>query len=334
MINNNVLFSIVVPVYNVEKYLETCIKSILEQKYDNFELILVDDGSTDNSSALCDIYMKKDSRIKVIHKENGGLVSARKAGISIANGDYAVCVDSDDWIAKNYLVQLNKIIKKHEPDIICFNHFEISNDRTTIKNIPFRKGFYNKNDIEKEIYPQLIRDTRGKAFPPTIWAKIYKMNLYKTEQLIVNDNIKIGEDVSCTIPCVIKAENMYILDEALYYYRRNDVSMTNIKKPISWDGPELIEKHLRSRIISNNCDFQDQITRRTVQSLINVVRTQFYSEKSYTNIIKEIKLQLSRSIYINAIKKSHFNYLTPTGIFHFFLKHDIFFPFYLLSKIR
>ncbi|MDD3139527.1 MAG: glycosyltransferase family 2 protein [Lachnospiraceae bacterium] len=334
MVNKRILFSIVVPIYNVEKYLDKCIKSILGQTYDKFELILVDDGSTDNSAVLCDLYKEKDKRIQVIHKKNGGLVSARKVGISIARGDYAVCVDSDDWIDKEHLMELNMIIEAHSPDIICFNHFEVNEGAKSLRDIQFRKGLYTKDDIEKEIYPQIIRSVKGKAFPPTIWAKVYRMDLYKSEQIRIDDRIKIGEDVACTIPCMIRAESIYILDKALYYYRRNNISMTKIKKPISWDGPELIELHLRKRIKSKNCDFQNQISRRTVQSLINVVKTQFYSQDKYIKIARNIKTQLNRTIYANAIEESHFEGMSATGVFHLFLKHSIFFPFYLLSKIR
>ena len=334
MESNDILFSIVVPVYNVEEYLEICIKSILRQSYGIFELILVDDGSTDHSSELCDMYKKKDNRIQVIHKKNGGLVSARKAGVSIAKGDYAVCIDSDDWIDENHLLEIKKIIDAYSPDIICFNHFEINEKTKRLRDIGFRKGLYTKEDIAKEIYPHLIRNAKGKAFPPTIWAKVYRMELYKTEQIKIDDRIKIGEDAACTIPCIVQAKSMYILDKALYYYRRNNISMTKIKKPISWNGPELIELHLRERVKSEEWDFQNQISRRTVQALFNVVKTQFYSRDRYMKITRNIKRELSRPIYANAIKESHFEFLSATGIFHFFLMHNILFPFYLLSMIR
>lgn len=329
---DDILFSIIVPIYNVGEYLEACIKSILEQTYSGFELILVDDGSTDNSPTLCDLYKEKDKRIKVIHKKNGGLVSARKAGVSIARGDYAVCVDSDDWLDKNHLLELRKVIKEHFPDIICFNHFEVNKGTTSLRDIPFRKGLYKKEDLEKEIYPQLLQTTKGKSFPPTIWAKVYKMDIYKVEQMSIDDRIKIGEDAACTIPCMVRAESIYILDKALYYYRRNNISMTKVRNPISWDGPELIEKHLRERVMSNEWDFQNQISRRTVHALITVVRTQFYCQDSYSQVVKNIKKQLDRSIYTNAIKESHFRLLSAIDIFHFFLRFNILFPFYLLAK--
>lgn len=330
----SILFSIVVPIYNMEQFLDKCVSSILDQTYQNFELILVDDGSTDSSGQMCDQYKKKDCRITVIHKKNGGLVSARKAGISVAKGDYAVCVDSDDWIDQKHLQELVGVVNNYSPDIICFGHYEVSEGKEKKFTIPFRKGLYEKCDLANEIYPQLIRTEIATAFPPTIWAKVYKMDLYRTEQLLVDDRIKIGEDAACTIPCILRAKSIYVLDKALYYYRRNNFSMTKNRTPFSWDVPELIELHLRQRIETNDADLKQQISRRTVHALINVVKTQFYREEKYSEIIINIKRELKRPIYKNALKESKFKKGSSIAICRFFLVNNIYFPFYLLSKIR
>ena len=334
MDGKNIFFSIVVPIYNVEQFLDDCVRSILEQTYKEFELILVDDGSTDSSGQMCDQYEKEDCRIRVIHKKNGGLVSARKAGISIAKGDYAVCVDSDDWIDKKHLQELARIVHDYSPDIICFGHYKVSEGKKKNFIIPLRKGLYEKSGLINEIYPQLIRTEVATAFPPTIWAKAYKMDLYRSEQLLVDDRIKIGEDAACTIPCMLRANTIYIIDKALYYYRRNNVSMTKNKKPFSWDVPELIELHLRKRVETNEADLQQQISRRTVHALINVVKTQFYRDEKYRVIIKDIQKELDRPIYRNALKDSKFKRGSTISICRFFLTHNIYFPFCLLSKIR
>ncbi len=334
MESSNVLFSIIVPIYNVEDYLDDCITSVLNQSFESFELILVDDGSKDNSPYICDQYQKKDRRIKVIHKENGGLVSARKAGIVIAKGTYAVCLDGDDWIDKNHLFELSQVIKTYSPDIICFNHYEVVEEMHTECKIPFNKGLYSHEDILKNVYPHAIQTSEGTGFPPTIWGKVYKMDLYRTEQLLIDDRIKIGEDAACTIPCMLQANSIYILDKALYYYRRNNSSMTKNKKPFSWDVPELIELHLRKRIETNEANLQQQISRRTVHALINVVKTQFYRDKKYRVIKKDIQKELERPIYRNALKNSKFKKGSIISIYKFFLTHNIYFPLYLLSKIR
>jgi glycosyltransferase involved in cell wall biosynthesis len=151
MKDNLLKFSIIVPIYNVEKYLCICVDSILMQTYTNFELILVDDGSPDNCGLICDEYVQKDSRVKVIHKSNGGLVSARKAGAKIATGDYVVCVDSDDWISKDHLLKISEVIHKENPEIVCFSYYETDAQSETRKKIPYREGMYTKNQTQKEI---------------------------------------------------------------------------------------------------------------------------------------------------------------------------------------
>ena len=115
---SNPLFSVIVPVYNIEEYLKKCITSIIEQTYKNIEIILIDDGSTDKSALICDEFAEKDKRIKVVHKENGGVVSARKVGISIASGEYVVSVDGDDWIEKERLEHLADQISLVAADMI------------------------------------------------------------------------------------------------------------------------------------------------------------------------------------------------------------------------
>lgn len=329
-----VFFSIVVPIYNVKQFLDKCVGSILNQSYTDFELILVDDGSTDGSSQMCDQYKKQDSRIIVIHKKNGGLVSARKAGIAVARGDYAVCVDSDDWLDENYLLEVEKIVSKYSTDVVCFEHYEVLNGKTKKRPLQFRKGLYNKSDLQNEIYPSLIRTTTSNAFPPSIWAKVYKMELYRSEQLAVDDRIKIGEDAACTIPCMVRANSVYVLDKPLYYYRRNSSSMTKDRKPFFWEVPELIERHLRERVTETNFEFQRQISRRTVHALINVVKTQFYRKERYSVIVKKIDQELNRTLYQNALKDSDFKLGSPIWFCRFFLVNHIYFPFYLLSKIR
>ena len=149
------LLSIIVPVYNVEKYIERCIKSILNQSFTNFELILVDDGSPDNCGKICDEYKKKDSRIKVIHKKNGGLSDARNAGIERAKGEYIAFVDSDDFINKYMYEILYKNAKKWDADIsICNFKMVCENDRIDedISVICEDAKVYGRNEALNKLY--------------------------------------------------------------------------------------------------------------------------------------------------------------------------------------
>ena len=227
---------------------------------------------------------------------------------------------------------IQNYIKENNPDIICFQYKEITSNTIIGRTIPYRKGFYTKKNLKNEIYPSLIHTKNGTSFPFTIWAKAYNMKIYKNEQLEVDDRIKIGEDAACSIPCMVKAESMYILDKELYFYRRNNISMTKNKKSFSWDGPELIDKHLRRRILTNEFYFQEQIARRTVHALINVVKTQYYSDKTYGEITKDIKIQLERDLYNKLLKECHFTFGSEISVCKYLLEHNIYFPFFILSK--
>ena len=305
------MFSVIVPIYKVEKYLKQCVDSILNQTFRNFELILVDDGSPDNCPAICDEYQRKDNRVRVIHKENGGLVSARKAGVMVAAGDFVVCVDGDDWIVAHCLETYASIIQEYAPDVIVSGYMAAFEDETQNRtNIPsYRKGYYQKADIKHEIYPLLIQDEYAKYFAPTIWSKAYRRDLYKEQQLAVSNQIKIGEDGACTIPCVFYADSLYITDAVTCYYRQNFSSMTKEKKAFPWGGPELIHKHIQDQIAIDEEDFKQQLYRKTAHELFTVVLSQFNRKESYKTIVKDIKKHLETEVYAESVKKAKFKSL-------------------------
>lgn len=305
------MFSVIVPIYNVDKYLNKCVDSVLNQTYKSFELILVDDGSPDNCPAICDEYAQKDSRIKVIHKENGGLVSARKAGAEVAKGEYVICVDGDDWLHTQCLECYSKIIAEKPVDIIVSNSENAFEDETQNRrdNLPYRNGLYQRENIENEIFPLLIQNEYAKYFAPSVWAKAYRSDLYKKMQLAVSNQIKIGEDGACTIPCVYNATSLYITDAVTYYYRQNLSSMTKEKKAFNLNGPKLIHNHLQNQIKIREFDFEQQLYRKTAHELFTVVVTQFYRKESCRTIIKDIKETLAVPDYAESIKKSKFKSL-------------------------
>lgn len=300
------IFSIVVPVYKVEPYIHQCVDSILSQSYSNFELILVDDGSPDNCPAICDKYAEKDNRIVVIHKENGGITSARLAGAQRATGDYVCCIDSDDWISSDYLAKFACAIEDKAPDIVCCGSIIVRGEIHESRPLRYHFGYYSSDDIQKKIYHMLIQNENAGYFVPCVWGKAYKRELYLEEQEHVNVRIQIGEDGAVTIPCVYRAKSLYILSDSLYYYRVNMSSITRNKKAFSWEGPKLIAEHLQKRINLLAFDFQEQWYRKTVHELYSVVVSQFYRKESYFAICRDIKLHLKDPIYAEAIKKARF----------------------------
>ena len=212
----NELISIVVPVYNVDK----CIESIINQSYSNLEIILVDDGSKDSSGIMCDSYILKDKRIKVIHKENGGLSDARNVGIDKAKGEYIVFIDSDDWIDEKMIEILYNIIKKNNSDISICDYFLAYNEEIQTQKEDIE--IINLSNIEalKKIYDKDLGVCMIVA-----WNKLYKRNLFKDD--IRYPYGKIHEDEFTTYKLLYKAEKISYTKQKMYYYRQRENSITS-----------------------------------------------------------------------------------------------------------
>lgn len=222
------LFTVIVPVYKVEAYLERCVDSILRQTFTDFEVILVDDGSPDRCPAICDEYARKDSRVRVIHKPNGGLVSARNAGIMAARGDYICYVDSDDWAAPGMLEFVQqKLAESPVPlDMVLFAAEIVYRDSTDVFDNRVPEGYYDRARLEKEIFPIMLTDRRGgfrmgKAIQAQTWNKVCRREL-QIAHYMRDERIRIFTDVPLTYECLLNCQNVYICNEHLYYYNKTN----------------------------------------------------------------------------------------------------------------
>ena len=325
------LFSIIVPIYGVEKYLRKCLNSIINQSYFNIEIILVDDGSKDNCPMICDEFAKNDNRIKVIHKTNGGLVSARKAGIKAANGEYIICVDGDDWISQDYVDSFYNVIIKYHPDLICCGLVTTDGVNEKNKMIALDFGYYDVEKIREKIYPIAIESEYGYIFPPQLCSKAIKKELYVDEQMALDDKVCIGEDGAVTKPMLTKCSSLYILDKCIYYYRMNLASLTKNKKGYDWAGPDMIYNHLRKRINNSVYDFNDQIERKIAHDIYIVVVSYFQTGKPYREIKKEIIDNIEKYNYRTFLYKCKFK-SAKIKLEIFIIRHFLFFPIYLMKK--
>lgn len=224
----SIKFSVLVPVYKVEKYIDECIQSVLNQTYQNFELILVDDGSPDRSGQICDEYAAKDSRIKVFHKENGGLMSARRYGIAKAGGDYYVFLDSDDYIALNSLEILERNISQTGADCVVFG-------------IEWNKGQGTEYIRCNEAYcGKLIRDkayvlniVMNDSSYNSLCRKCTKASCFDGRDFSPYYHISSGEDRIQSTEILENAESFFFISDTLYSYRVNATSITHT---INYDG--------------------------------------------------------------------------------------------------
>lgn len=227
------LVSVIVPIYRIEDYLPKCIDSLLNQSFSNFELILVDDGSPDNCPDICDEYAQKDSRIKVIHKENGGLLSARKAGLENARGKYVANVDGDDWVDKYYLDVLFKLAEANAADLVITGHFrEFDGKIETIK--PKFTGVFDEKEIQSSILPKAIYNGRfcEHKISTYVWNKLFRRELLQKILFDVPNEIIMGEDAAITYGYLSIAKKIAISRIPLYYYRqRHDSIVKSIENP-------------------------------------------------------------------------------------------------------
>ena len=209
--------SIIIPVYNVEQYLERCLETVVNQSYKGLEIILVDDGSTDSSGKICDKYKELDERIVCIHKENGGLSSARNAGVNIATGEYFVFVDSDDWVSIRMVETLTKALQKNNSDIVCCEFYNVSDSTLAVSDFSSNERKLTKEEAILELINWKIRDYA--------WNKIYNSALFDGVRFPVGRNY---EDMATTYKLFDKANSVYVIPDCLYYYYFRENSIANI----------------------------------------------------------------------------------------------------------
>ena len=218
------LVSVIVPVYGIERYVGACIESILAQTYENLEVILVDDGGTDRCPALCDLYAKKDARIRVIHKPNGGLVSARKAGLRAGTGAYVSYVDGDDRIGPGFIEALYRAADG--ADAVCAGFTRELFDVSAAFRNALPTGLYEGERLA-ELRRSMI--SCGPFYRPGIatylWNKLFRREVLWEPQLAVDDRISIGEDGAAVYPALLRCRRVAVTDDASYRYRQREDSM-------------------------------------------------------------------------------------------------------------
>lgn len=238
------MVSIIVPIYNVERYLESCIESILEQSYSKFELLLVDDGSSDRSAEICDTYARKDSRIKVIHNQNHGVSYTRNAGLKVAKGEYIAFCDADDRYKPDYIMKMREAALNNEADIVISNYSVLRGVSEKLM-CERQSGPIDRNEVYRRIF---IDNTIG-GF---VWNKFFRRSLLK--DIRFDENMQICEDTYFSCMALKKANKIYYLEESLYLYRIHMSStISTIQNMFDVDGnlkyALVYEKMLRENII-------------------------------------------------------------------------------------
>lgn len=222
------MISIIIPVYNIEKYIEKCISSVVGQTFSDFELLLVNDGSTDSSHEICSNWAKKDSRIKVLSKENGGVSSARNLGLDCAAGDYIFFLDGDDWISEDCLEKLHQKMTENV-DLVISDYREVDDkDYHSTLNLQHKhyEGMISRLDAICDVYQSQI-------YPKVIWGKLYRRELWDDIRF---NHMAYSEDTYAMFQVLEKCEHIYLIDEPLYYYLQRASSASHQLKTREYEN--------------------------------------------------------------------------------------------------
>lgn len=296
-------YSVIVPIYRVEEYLERCIDSILAQTFTDFEVILVDDGSPDRCPQICDTYKEKDKRIRVIHKPNGGLVSARNAGIFASKGDYITYVDGDDWIKPNLLQFVHdRMVEAPVPlDMVLFGSENVFADHVDFMVNKVPDGYYDRARLEKEIFPYLFSDRRkgffiGSAIQAENWNKPCRRELQE-EHYVRDERIRMFTDVPVTYECLLNCQNVYICSEPLYYYNQMNVNsiLALGKQNYLTESFGYLVAYLHERLKGYGPSIAQQINDYPVHLIIRTAIAEIKKKQSFGQAVEAVKSGLKKS---------------------------------------
>lgn len=219
------IISTIIPIYNSIQYIDKCLTSVLNQTFQDIEVICIDDGSTDGTSEILDSYAERDKRVKVIHKKNEGLVKARKVGIQEAEGRYISFVDSDDWLELCMYEKMYKLAIKYDVDATGCGYYVVKNNTCVKTETLLDDGLYTNDTSEKKIYESLYSIEKSRRILNyTYWAYLFKKNKIYDSVMFVDDNVEVGEDLVGVWRFLIHASKIFVTNEAFYFYRVVDNS--------------------------------------------------------------------------------------------------------------
>lgn len=328
---NEPRLSIIVPVYGVEKYIHECLDSLRRQTYGNYEAILVDDGSPDRSGEICDEYAAMDVRFRVIHKENGGLVSARKAGAEVCTGDYIVNVDSDDYIADDLLERLTAIIEEHEPDVVCYDAYRFSPDGMTDFIGTATAGLYTGEALAR-LADVFVRDKDySSAVLYSLCAKAVKRPLYIACQAKVADELVIGEDMAVTATMLMQGKSFFVSGYQGYYYRANPTSIMHTLKKSEVMQIEILARYLKENMRPSDQRRIDGYVLMRYFGFLHHLAWASEGFSAYMSVVKE-----TANEYVDACvqRADAAGGSMKARVIYFLTKHRAYWALWLLSHLK
>ena len=282
--------SIVVPIYNVENYLDKCINSIVNQTYSDLEIILVDDGSKDGSPVICDDWKEKDSRVIVIHKENGGLSSARNAGLDVATGEYIMFEDSDDWLEIDIVEKCVERIEKDDSDMVIFGYKKVDEEGKELGSFTFGNDTYSREELSEQLHQRILEMSFGYA-----WNKLYRLSVIKESGVKNDGSIIDREDLYFNL-CLFKSlEKISFLNRVGYYYLQRGSSLLHNANLARLKGVNVFSEKM-------NVVLSDYETKK---ELFNMILLHYLADCIIKNILHNVELNRNKKMQLikNTIDK-------------------------------
>lgn len=263
--DNKILLTVIVPVYNVEKYLRQCLDSVVNQTFKDLEIILINDGSTDSSLDICKEYCDKDDRVVVIDQENAGLAAARQTGLDNAKGEYIAFVDSDDYLELDMYDKMLAAARSTSAEIVFCNVYRNEDKK---EEAYFPSGFYDRKGIEEVIFPRLLasfdQDGRENTIRWCNWLRIYKKSLIDSNGIRFDKRFRRSQDLPFTFECTIYAKGYYYMgEEYLYHNRMNYESLSKGYTKNMWGLIKPLIQYLQTVVDKyTDYDFHEQMNKR------------------------------------------------------------------------
>lgn len=328
------LISVIVPVYNVEKYLSECVDSIINQSYTQLEILLVDDGSTDNSSKICDEYAKKDSRVKVIHKTNGGVSSARNIGLDVCAGEYVMFVDSDDYLDENACLMALHYLNSEAADFSFFGLIEEYSSGKTTKQSSFSdKKTFSCESIEN-LFLLVISDNALKDILGPV-CKLFRRSVIGDTRF--KCDITIGEDIVFVLEVIEKSKRIVFFPECYYFYRYVDTSLSKRK------DNSFVEKIIKlDKAIAQETTkfFGDKFTESMLYGnyvaragTVEMYYFERYSLREYKTMIFHAKKYFDQPYVVESLKEWQ-PVSKKKKLLRFLLLHKMYFVLWLLKRVK
>lgn len=329
---NTPLISVIVPVYNVEKYLPKCLDSIIAQTYQNIEIILVDDESPDRSGLICDEYAERDSRIKVIHKKNAGVNEARIAGFKVSSGEYITFVDSDDYVSPLYVERLYAPFEKYDVDFSCVQWIYVNGEKQK-PDVRSRQGYFDSNALKNVLKNDFLFNyqTKTSAYNLGLCCKMTKRCLL-VGAMERADGLWMGEDIITNLYIAYHTSSMYISSEYLYYYIQHSGQATKQIDLATWANQ--VEQWNRIVLVDRNNYLRNQMPYRILHFFKHFLRLNMSNGVSLKEFSSYIDAAVTPQIVNDNLLNYNFvNLRFKDKMILFCTKHHHYKLLYLLSKM-